>query len=134
MQDATPDSSPKLTPQHAELLVLSVLAEQTSYGYAIAKHIAARSANAFKLPPSQLYPLMTRLEKQGLVSTAWEEVHAEGKPADNDDDAPGRRRKWYRLSAKGRKRLHQRIEAHRRFTALIEAFIPTEAQPAGATP
>lgn len=134
MPDSSPKSSPKLTPQHAELLVLSVLAEQPSYGYAIAKQIAARSADAFKLPPSQLYPLMTRLEKQGLVSPSWEEVRAESNPDQGDDDSPGRRRKWYRLSAKGRKRLHQRIEAHRRFTALIEAFIPTDAQPSGATP
>ncbi|MEO1716863.1 MAG: helix-turn-helix transcriptional regulator [Planctomycetota bacterium] len=129
MPDAQHRSSPRLTPQHAELLVLSVLAEAPSYGYAIAKHITARSADTFKLPPSQLYPLMTRLEKQGLVAPSWEEVKADA----SDDDAPGRRRKWYKLSAKGRKRLAQRVEAHRRFTALIDAFIPTEPQPGGAS-
>ncbi len=117
-----PDPDPKLTPQHAELLVLSVLAEAPSYGYAIAKQITARSGDAFRLPPSQLYPLMTRLEKQGLVSPSWEEVKAEA----SDDDAPGRRRKWYRLSTKGRNRLTQRVEAHRRFTALIDTFIPSD--------
>ncbi len=127
------DPAPRLTPQHAELLVLSVLSESPSYGYAIAKHIAAHSENAFKLPPSQLYPLMTKLEKQGLVSTSWEEVHAEGKSGEGDDDAPGRRRKWYRLSDKGQKRLAQRVEAHRRFTALIENFIPGEARPGAAS-
>ena len=119
------DASPKLTPQHAELLVLSVLAEQPSYGYAIAKQVSARSGDTFKLPPSQLYPLMTRLEKQGLVAPSWEEVKADT----SDVGSPGRRRKWYRLSVKGKKRLAQRIEAHRRFTALIDAFIPTEIQP-----
>lgn len=129
MPAAQPQPSPKLTPQHAELLVLSVLAEAPSYGYAIAKQITARSDEAFKLPPSQLYPLMTRLEKQGLVSPSWEEV----KAAETDDDAPGRRRKWYRLSTKGKKRLAQRVEAHRRFTALIDAFIPTEVQPGAAS-
>lgn len=128
MTDPTHPSSPKLTPQHAELLVLSVLAERPSYGYAIAKHIAAQSENAFKLPPSQLYPLMTKLEKQGLVTPSWEEV----KAAETDADAPGRRRKWYRLSPKGRKRLAQRVEAHRRFTALIDAFIPAEGGQVGA--
>lgn len=128
---ATP--SPKLTPQHAELLVLSVLAEAPSYGYAIAKHIAARSEDAFKLPPSQLYPLMTKLEKQGVVSTSWEEVKAEARRGEDDDDSPGRRRKWYTLAPKGRKRLQQSVDAHRRFTALIDAFIPTDAPAKGAT-
>ncbi|MEL6798148.1 MAG: PadR family transcriptional regulator [Planctomycetota bacterium] len=133
MPDAQHRSSPKLTPQHAELLVLSVLAEAPSYGYAIAKHITARSADTFKLPPSQLYPLMTKLEKQGLVAPSWEEVRSQSRADASDDDAPGRRRKWYTLSAKGRKRLAQRVEAHRRFTALIDAFIPTEPQPGGAS-
>ena len=120
-----PDTTPKLTPQHAEMLALSVLSEGASYGYAVAKQIAARSDQALKLPPSQLYPLMTRLEKQGLVTTDWEEV----KAAETNEDAPGRRRKWYTLSAKGRKRLDQRIEAHRRFTRIIETFLPaTDAE------
>lgn len=123
-----PDPTPKLTAPHAELLVLSVLSQSPSYGYAIAKQITARSGETFKLPPSQLYPLMTRLEKQGLVSPSWEEVKADASA----DDAPGRRRKWYTLSAKGMKRLSQRIEAHRRFTALIDTFIPGDAGTLGA--
>ncbi|MEO1584694.1 MAG: PadR family transcriptional regulator [Planctomycetota bacterium] len=124
-----PATPPKLTPQHAELLVLSVLAEQPSYGYAIAKQIAARSDEAFRLPPSQLYPLMTRLEKQGVVSTSWEEVKSEARRSEGGDDSPGRRRKWYTLAPKGRRRLQQSVDAHRRFTALIDAFIPADAAP-----
>ncbi|MFG0304860.1 MAG: PadR family transcriptional regulator [Phycisphaerales bacterium JB040] len=110
---------PQLKPDHWEMLVLSVLAEGQAYGYAISKAVAARSDNTLSLAPSQLYPLLKRLEKQGLVSASWEEVKAEGA----DPEADGRRRKWYTLSAKGRKRLTQRIEAHRRFNAIIESFI-----------
>ena len=40
-----------------------------------------------------------------------------------DDDAAGRKRKWYKLSAKGRKRLEQQVAAHKAYTALIDAFI-----------
>jgi len=108
-----------LRAEHAELVVLSLLEEGPAYGYAISKAVAARSDGSLTLGPGQLYPLLSRLEKQGLVSTSWEDV----KAPHSDPDARGRRRKWYRLSAKGRRRLAQRIEAHRRMTAIIERFI-----------
>jgi len=101
----------------AELVVLSVLADGRQYGYAITKQVAARSEGEMKLTPGVLYPLLTRLEKGGLISSSWETVRA-------DADAPGRRRKWYTLTTKGRKRLEQRIHAHRAYTALIDAFLP----------
>ena len=114
-----PVGTPQLTPDHTELVILSLLRDGPSYGYAISKLVTARSDEAFKIGPSQLYPLLTKLEKQGLVETDWEEIKAKSS---GPDDA-GRRRKWYRLSAKGQKRLQQRIEAHQRFTSLINGFI-----------
>ncbi len=108
-----------LKSESAELVVLSVLAEGAAYGYAITRDIAARSEGAFRLGPGQLYPLLSKLEKTGLVTTRWEEVKAGGA----DQDAPGRRRKWYEISPKGRKRLEQRVENHRRLTALVESFL-----------
>jgi len=110
---------PKLTAPQSEMLVLSVLADEASYGYAVTKAIAARSDGAFRLGPGQLYPLLSKLEKAGLVSTSWEEIKASG----SDPDAQGRRRKWYRITDKGCKRLEQRVESHRRLTALIESFL-----------
>lgn len=102
-----------------ELLVLSIMAEGQTYGYAISKAVSSRSDGVFTLAASQLYPLLKKLEKQGLVTASWEEVKAQGA----EPEASGRRRKWYSLSPKGRKRLTQRIEAHRRFTAIIDSFI-----------
>ena len=115
---AKPEKSP-LKPDHYELLVLSVMAEGQTYGYAISKAVSLKSGGEFSIAASQLYPLLKKLEKQGLVTASWEEVKAEGA----EPEASGRRRKWYSLSAKGHKRLTQRIEAHRRFTAIIESFI-----------
>jgi DNA-binding PadR family transcriptional regulator len=120
-------NAPSLSQTHAELLVLSVLAEGSSYGYAVSKAIEAGSGGEFSLGPARLYPLLSRLEKQGLVTTSWEEVRS----ADAEPGAAGRRRKWYTLSAKGERRLAQHVAAHRRYTALIEAFLPrTEGEPA----
>jgi len=102
-----------------DLLVLSVLAEDRAYGYAITKQLAARSEGAVRLTPGVLYPLLHKLEKQGLLLSSWETVQAEGNV-----DGRGRKRKWYRLSAKGRRRLAQRVAAHRAYQAVIESFLP----------
>ncbi|GJM18523.1 MAG: PadR family transcriptional regulator [Phycisphaeraceae bacterium] len=125
-----PDTAPKpaLKQDQAELVVLALLRDEPKYGYAISREVQARSDGAFRLTPGALYPLLTRLEKQGFVLTQWEEVKAQGA----EPDAGGRRRKWYRLSAKGTRRLDQRIEAHRTFTRLIDGFIEGPA-PRGAT-
>lgn len=123
-----PDSPvPRLSPNHTEMLVLSVLAEGPSYGYAITKAINLRSEGLFAMGPAKLYPLLARLEKQHLVTTTWEEVKAK----DSGDDTNGRRRKWYTLSPKGERKLKQHVHAHRRFTELIEAFIPVIEEPRG---
>lgn len=120
----TTPPAPRLSPSHAELLVLATLSDAPSYGYAISRAIAVRSDGDFTLGPAKLYPLLAKLDKQGLVTTSWEEVKAASNNKPGDDDAKGRRRKWYRLSAKGTKRLEQHIAAHRRFTALVDAFLP----------
>lgn len=105
--------------ESAELVVLSLLADGPCYGYAISKEAAARSDGAVRLGPGVLYPLLKGLETQGLVLSSWEEIKAEG----TDQDAAGRKRKWYRLSAKGRKRLEQKVAAHRAQRAVLDAFI-----------
>lgn len=119
-----------LKPDAAELVVLSVLADEPLYGYAIAKRVAARSERGIRLTPGVLYPLLAKLEKSGLIMASWETVRSERGEA----DGPGRRRKWYRLSAKGRRRLAQRVEAHRAYLTLIEQFIPRDQResPEGA--
>lgn len=108
-----------LKPDHSELVVLAILGESPSYGYAISKAIAARSDGDLKLAPSNLYPLLTKLEKQCLVTTSWEEVKADTA----DPDAGGRKRKWYRLSAKGKKRLAQHVESMRRMQDILDSFV-----------
>jgi PadR family transcriptional regulator len=124
----TQNDHPKLTANQSEMLVLSVLADEASYGYAVTKAIAAKSDGAFRLGPGQLYPLLSKLEKAGLVSTSWEEIKANG----SDPDAQGRRRKWYQITDKGCKRLEQRVESHRRVTALIESFLSPGKREVGA--
>lgn len=112
----------------AELIVLSVLADGPLYGYAIAKHAAARSDGEVRLSPGVLYPLLKSLERDGLIASSWETVRSErsaaAEPEGSDPETGGRRRKWYRLTPKGRRRLTQRVAAHRAFVEMIEKFLP----------
>ncbi|MCC7388852.1 MAG: helix-turn-helix transcriptional regulator [Phycisphaerales bacterium] len=106
----------------SELVVLSVLADEALYGYAIAKRAAARSDDQLRLTPGVLYPLLKKLEKSGLVTATWETVRSDRA----EEGSEGRRRKWYRLSAKGRRRLAQHATAQRAHLRLVEAFLPPE--------
>ena len=107
----------------AELVLLSLLAERPLYGYAITKEAAARSDGAVRLTPGVLYPMLKSLEADGLILSSWETIRSERGVEGASPDSEGRRRKWYRLSAKGRKRLEQRVAAHRAYRAVIDAFI-----------
>ena len=85
--------SKQLLDGNVETLILAVLQAGPSYGYAIAKELNARSKGILVLGEGTLYPVLHRLEERGLIAAKW-------RLADN-----GRRRKYYRLSPKGRKAL-----------------------------
>jgi PadR family transcriptional regulator PadR len=112
----------ELRPDDAELVVLAVLLDDALYGYAITKRVSARSGGEIVLSPGVLYPLLAKLESQGFIASEWETIRSDRNQADEG----GRRRKWYRLSAKGRKRLAQRVEAHRHYQSMIQSFIASE--------
>ena len=109
----------------AELVILALLGEEAMYGYLLSRRAGVRSQGAVSLSPGVLYPLLARLERQGYIASSWEEVKSER----SDEDAPGRRRKWYRLTAKGKRRLDQRVKAHRAFQAVLDRFIAPAEEP-----
>ena len=77
----------------AELLVLAQLENARRHGYEIAIRIGQRSAGAVTFNVASLYPILYRLERRGLIAGAWVE-----KPGQ-------RRRRYYKLTAAGRKML-----------------------------
>jgi PadR family transcriptional regulator, regulatory protein PadR len=74
-----------------ELLILSLLEERGRHGYDIARLIDERSQGAISFHVASLYPTLYRLEDKGLVEGRWVEK------------AGQRRRRYYRLTAAGRK-------------------------------
>jgi transcriptional regulator len=91
----------------AELLVLSLLEDQARHGYDISKLIEMRSGGALRFHVTSLYPLLHRLEEQGWIEGRWVEK------------AEQRRRRYYRLTAKGRKVLSEKQESWKDFVAAI---------------
>src|SRR5512144_2237757 len=78
------DMSKDLVAASATPLVLAILAEGDSYGYAIIKRVAELSGGHLQWTDGMLYPVLHRLERNGLVSAKW-------SASEN-----GRRRKYYR--------------------------------------
>lgn len=77
-------------------LVLGILAEGESYGYAILKQVRELSGGHLEWTDGMLYPLLHRLERLGYVTATWETSTA------------GRRRKHYALADAGRQALVER--------------------------
>ena len=74
-------------------MVLSILAGGESYGYEILQKVTLLSRGRFEWSDGMLYPVLRRLEQEGLIVGEWRT----GETA--------RRRKYYRLSDKGKQRL-----------------------------
>ena len=81
----------------AEPLVLSILRQKESYGYAIIKEVEGLSKGQIQWTDGMLYPVLHRLEQNGLVKSIWRKTES------------GRDRKYYRISTKGLKRLESSL-------------------------
>jgi DNA-binding PadR family transcriptional regulator len=88
----------ELVAASAEPLILSILAQGESYGYAIIQEIKSRSQNRMEWTDGMLYPVLHRLERRGQIRSRWVEAES------------GRKRKYYSLKAPGKKALAEHRE------------------------
>lgn len=98
----------------AELLILSLLDQQARHGYDLCKLIEARSAGALRFHVTTLYPLLYRLEERGLVQGRWVEKSNQ------------RRRRYYSLTAEGRKTLARQRQSWRGFVEAMSRVMGAE--------
>jgi len=92
-----------LTKSCNEALILAILAEGKKHGYQLALELEERSEGYFRFNHGTLYPILHKLEKDGLIRGAW------------SDDGQRRKRKSYALTAKGRRFFADQIGAWGRF-------------------
>jgi PadR family transcriptional regulator, regulatory protein PadR len=95
---------------HLDLLLLAIVADEPAHGYRIIEDLKRRSRGAFELPEGTVYPALHRLEQSGLLASSWA---AEA----------GRRRRVYRLTARGRRALAGARSEWRGFTKAVEAVV-----------
>jgi PadR family transcriptional regulator PadR len=79
-------------------LVLAILAEGDSYGYAVIKRVAELSRGHLQWTDGMLYPVLHRLERQDLVAAKW------------GLSDTGRKRKYYRITKAGLAQLAEQKE------------------------
>jgi PadR family transcriptional regulator, regulatory protein PadR len=94
---------------HLDGLILAVIADEPKHGYAVIEALKARSTGRLSLPEGTVYPALHRLERSGLLASAWSDT--------------GRRRRVYRLTAKGEGELGIRRERWREFSITIDAVL-----------
>ncbi len=93
------------------VLILSLLAEREMYGYEIVREAERRSARAFTLKEGTLYPALHQLERGGFVRASWR------------DGPTGRARKYYALTAKGRRRAESKRRQWIAISAAMRAIL-----------
>jgi PadR family transcriptional regulator len=95
---------------HLDALVLATLRAGPLHGYAVIDALRGRSDGAFDLAEGTVYPVLHRLEVEGLLASAW-------------TTEAGRRRRVYRLTRAGTAALGKRREDWRAFSRAVDAVL-----------
>ena len=93
------------------LMLLALLEEKDCYGYEIIKELKERSQNVFQFKEGTLYPVLHRMENNGLISSYRAK-------AEN-----GKERKYYRITAIGKVRLEQEKREWKVFCGSVDRVI-----------
>ena len=115
----TPPSRVELLQGTLDLLILRTLMSGTAHGHAIAKHIQRTSEELLQVETGSLYPALHRLEAKGWIGASWELSDK------------GKRARFYRLTASGRKQLvaeQSKWDAFARAMGLILNPVDQEGQ------
>ena len=92
----------------SEVLILSILEGRPRHGYEIAKLIEHRSGGLVDFHVASLYPMLYRLERRGWIEGKWVEKSGQ------------RRRRFYKLTALGRKALPEQRRSWRELIRVME--------------
>ena len=102
---------------HLDLLLLAALADGPQHGYAIKEALREGSGGRFDLPTGTVYPALHRLERAELIAGSWSIVD-------------GRRRRSYRLTDEGKRRLAGERANWREFARAVTGILERNPWPA----
>ncbi len=93
------------------LMLLSLLSEGDRYGYEIIRELARRSGDVFCMKEGSLYPVLHRMEARGWVKAYEKEAER------------GKKRRYYSITAAGRRQLAEEVEHWEEFSRSVERVI-----------
>ena len=96
-------------------IVLSLLDERSMYGYEILKVVNVRTDGRLEWKEGTLYPTLHSLQGLGYVSAKWAQAP--------NNEAPGRKRKYYFITRKGKAELARRTKEWRQFSGAVTAVL-----------
>ena len=96
-----------------DALVLKTLASGPRHGYAIARWLEEATGNAIEVEEGSLYPALYRMERKGWIEAEW------------GTSELGRKAKFYKLTADGRRRLRTETVEWARFAAAVSQVLLT---------
>ncbi len=101
-------------------IVLAILAEEDSYGYAILQRVRELSGGRLEWTDGMLYPVLHRLGRLGYVESRWEVAES------------GRRRKYYRITQRGLAQLAEEREQWQAVDATLRGIWHMRSRPFSA--
>lgn len=100
-----------------EMLVLEIICQAPTYGYELMAKLKIRSGDLFTLKEGTLYPILYRLEDDGMILSSWSQ--GEGKSAP---------KKMYTATEKGQQERHRRFKIWKDFYRTVNGFYQEEAE------
>lgn len=101
---------------HLDLLLLTVVADGPRHGYSVIEELRRRTGAVLDLPEGTVYPALHRLEVAGLLRSRW-------------DDASGRRRRVYSLTARGKAASESKRVEWEAFAKAVDGVLGGSGQP-----
>jgi DNA-binding PadR family transcriptional regulator len=92
-------------------IVLALLVEREQYGYELARVVDSRSGGRLSLREGTLYPVLHKLEADGLITSRW------------SASPEGRQRKYYSITRKGRAEAEKLVGQLRSFYGAVEGVL-----------
>lgn len=92
------------------MMILSILADESQYGYLIQQKLKEASREMVDLKAGTLYPILHRLEADKFIRSRW-------------DHSTGRKRKWYEITATGKKQLTKQATEWQTYVECIQNLL-----------
>ena len=94
-----------------EMLVLNIICKKTTYGYELMAELKKQSHDLFTLKEGTLYPILYRLEDEGMIESSWSPGEGKVSP-----------KKMYTATDKGRQEAKRRFQVWQIFSRTVNEF------------